>query len=121
MILFNWRKVKLIADYKLGSIMLIMHAITWPVLLPTRIQRLNNPYYEHDFSGHSYLLQPEKLLVRKDIPLKDRVEYISLAARRSYAEYLLSGDTTLDCRLVKRPTENQLITAKNNRVVFNYE
>tara|TARA_R110000772_G_scaffold66361_1_gene147870 strand:- start:66323 stop:66688 length:366 start_codon:yes stop_codon:yes gene_type:complete len=121
MILFDWHKVRLIADYKNGNIIKIMHAITWPVFLPTRYQRRLNPFYDYDFSGHSFLLSPEKLLERRDVPLAKRVEYISLAARRCYADYLITEDATLDYRLVKGPIENELITVKTNRVVFDYE
>lgn len=121
MILFDWFKVKLVGKRKVDNIINIMHAITWPNELPSKKARRINPYFDIDFSGHSYLLNPESLLERRDIPASKIVEYIELASRRSYAEYLLTRDRTLDYRLVNRPIENELITTINNRVVFNYE
>jgi|AntAceMinimDraft_5_1070358.scaffolds.fasta_scaffold00600_23 hypothetical protein len=121
MILFDWHKVKFHADGKASNIMLIMHAITWPYVLPSYRMRKVNPFYDIDFNGHSFLLDPERFLNRRDVPLTKRVEYVSLASRRCYAEYLLSGEKTLDCRLVKRPIDNELLTVKTNRVCFAYE
>lgn len=121
MILFNWNKIKNISNRKVDKIINIMHAITWPRELPDKRARSINNYYDIDFSGHSYLLNPEKLLNRRDLPASVIVEYIDLASRRSYAGFLLTRDRTLDYRLVNRPIENELITTINNRVVFNYE
>lgn len=121
MILFNWRKVKLLADDSISNVLLIMHTIVWPYELPTTRQRKVNPYYGIDFSGHSFLINPEPILLQRNIPAVKRVEYISLASRRCYADFRITRDKTLDYRLVKGPIENELITVKTNRVVFNYE
>lgn len=121
MILFDWNKVKSISNGNVGEILKIMHSITWPNALPSEKARKMNPYYDEDFSGHSYLLNPEALLERRDILDAKLVEYIQLASRRSYAHYLLTRDSTLDYRLVNRPIENELITTENNKVAFRYE
>jgi len=69
------------------------------------------------------LVEPEKLLIKKyELPVKEIVEYIALASRRSLAEYLLTKETTLDIRLAPFiPEKNQLLTITNTAVHFMYE
>lgn len=123
MIQYDWERVKAQAKGKARNVILIMSAITWPSGMPTKQQKRNNPYYWKDFDGMSFLLEPEKLLVKKyELPIKDIVEYIALASRRSLAEYLLRGAKSLDIRLAPYvPSNNQLLTIINNEVQFKYE
>lgn len=123
MIQFNWSRVKKLSAGSNTEIIKIMSAITWPTNIPTRQQKRLNPYYWKDFEGLSFLLEPEKLLTKKyEIPVKEIVEYIALASRRSLAEYLLTKDTTLDIRLAPFiPEKNQLLTITKTTVQFKYE
>lgn len=120
MILFSWDTVKRVSKKSNNNILKIMFAITWPSTLVTERQKKLNKYYNYDFSGFSYLINPEDLLVRRDLPPKVLVEYIMLASRRSYADYIITGDATLDSRLAN-PTDNELLTTKNGRIHFAYE
>jgi len=123
MIQFDWKRVKRLAKGDNIEIIKIMSAITWPEVAPTKQQKRLNPYYWKDYDGISFLVEPEKLLIKKyELPVKQIVEYIALASRRSLAEYLLTGDTTLDIRLAPFiPEVNQLLTITNNIVHFKYE
>ena len=123
MIQFDWKRVKKLANGNNIEIIKIMSSITWSEAAPTKQQRRLNPYYWKDFNGISFLAEPEKLLIKKyELPVRDIVEYIALASRRSLAEYLLTGDTTLDIRLAPFiPEQNQLLTITNNIVHFKYE
>jgi hypothetical protein len=120
MILFSWEKVKSVSAGSNRNILKIMEAITWPVTLPTKNQRKYNKYYDYNFTGFSYLINPEELLIRSDLPPKTLVEYIMLASRRSYAEYIITGDSRLDCRLASS-TENKLTTTIDGKLHFAYE
>lgn len=123
MIQFDWQRVKRLANGSNIELIKVMSAITWPEAAPTRQQKRLNPYYWKDYEGISFLVEPEKLLIKKyELPVKDIVEYIALASKRSLAEYLLTGDTTLDIRLAPFiPETNQLLTISNNAVHFKYE
>jgi len=120
MILFSWEKIKQTSRNSNQDILKIMFSITWPYILPTKRQRKINKYYDYDFSGFSFLINPEDLLVRKDLPPKVLVEYIMLASRRSYADYIITGDATLDCRLAN-PTKNELLKTIDGKIHFAYE
>lgn len=123
MIQYDWDRVKAQAAGSSRNIILIMSAITWPQTLPTRDLKRINPYYWKDFSGLCFLANPERLLTKKyDYPVRDIVEYIALASRRSLADYLLTGNKKLDLRLAPFvPSNNQLLTITNNEVQFKYE
>jgi hypothetical protein len=120
MILFSWDKVRKYSKGSNNNILKVMFSITWPYILPTRSQRKHNKYYDIDFYGHSYLKNPEDLLVRRDLPPKILVEYIMLAARRNYADFIITGDSTLDSRLAE-PTNNELLTTIDGKIHFAYE
>jgi len=123
MILFDWEKIRSDSKGKIGTIIQIISAITWPEVLPTKRQLIVNKFYGKDFSGNSFLLNPESLLNKKyELKAKDIVEYIMLASKRSYADYLITGNRTLNVRLLPYViASNELITIKNNEIYFKYE
>mgnify|MGYP005666635745 CR=1 FL=1 len=121
MILFDWEKVKRKSKSKKDMILAIS-AITWPNELPTKRLKKLNRFYNEQFPGLSFLLNPEALLAERLLTNYEIVEYITLAARRSFAEYLYSGKTSLDCRSAPFiPTTNQLLTTKNSQIYFAFE
>jgi hypothetical protein len=120
MVVYSWDKVKYYAKGSNNNILRIMFAITWPQILPTKRQRTINKYYDIDFYGHSFLKNPEDLLVRRDLPPKTLVEYIMLASKRNYADFMITGDATLDARLAF-PTDNKLLTTIDGKIHFAYE
>lgn len=122
MILFDWKKVKRRAKGSKKDIILIISSITWPYILPTKRQLKINKFYNQEFTGISFLLNPEELLDSRNLQNYEVVEYITLAARRSLAEYWYSRDKTLDCRLAPFvPTNNKLLTVKDNKIHFAFE
>jgi len=56
---------------------------------------------------------------------REIAQYVALASLRSYADYAITGDTTLDLNLVEIPVElfneNSLLRVKNDKVHFKYE
>lgn len=86
-------------------------------------------YSDIDFSGTSFLLNPELLFYnayKHDV--KDIALYLSLASVRQYPEYIINGDLTLP--LIKSPVENpqeffidpdSLLFVKDQRIHLIYE
>jgi len=119
-VLYSWSKILAEAD-RLSDIILIMRSLAWPVPLYTEKQKRIRQLASKDYSGYCFLIDPVRILAA-EVSNLDKVNYIKLASKRNYANYLLTGDTTLDCRLVKElPVESQLLTTKNNRISFAYE
>lgn len=83
-------------------------------------------FYQKDFSGKSFLVNPKELLENDYFyPAKHMAEYVLVASYRNYAHYCATGDTTLD--LLHCPvqqsiiTNNRLLSIKNGRILFEYE
>lgn len=121
MLLYSWSKVLQTAK-TMTDVMVIMHGLTWPSALRPKSHRNLRAFATKDFEGHCFLLDPQRLLNDPSIPKEEIIEYISLASKRNLANYLLTGETTLDCRLAKAPpTNNRLLTVNNNTISFAYE
>lgn len=83
-------------------------------------------YYTSDFSGESYMLNPHELITWAfKWTTKEVAQYIALASFRSYSEYVLTKDASLD--LFHSPVsedeinKNRLLRIDNGRVRFYYE
>lgn len=83
-------------------------------------------YYYRDFSGHSFLLHPERLLLeRHKWKDKELASYIGLASFRNLGEYHATGKLTLD--LAHSPVgqdainNNRLLRIEDDQIVFLYE
>ena len=121
MILYSWSKVLLKAK-TMTDVIVIMHGITWPSALRSKYNKNLKPFASVDFSGHCFLLNPEPLLNDPGLPKENVIEYVSLASKRNLANFLLTGETRLDCRLAKSlPTKNKLLTIEDNYISFAYE
>lgn len=71
-------------------------------------------YYDKDFSGHSFLINPERLLFhRYKYKDKEIADYIGLASFRNLGEYRVTGKLTLD--LAHSPIGQDIIN--NNRLL----
>lgn len=83
-------------------------------------------YYNTDFHGDSYMINPHELITYafKWTP-KEVAQYIGLASFRSYSEYEITKDASLD--LFHSPVskddinKNRLLRIDNNRIRFYYE
>ena len=120
MIQYNWDRITRQAKGLDLEILHIMDSIVWG---NTKTNR-HTVHFWKDYLGMSFLLEPELLLTKSyTASSREIVEYIELASYRSLAEYLLTGKTTLDFRVIpdSRIITNQLLTIKNNEVLFKYE
>lgn len=88
-----------------------------------------DPLYQYvncDFSGHSFMLNPHELISNSfRWRPKEVAEYIGLASFRSYSDYSVTGDKSLD--LFHSPVDqdtieqNRLLRIVDGRVYFYYE
>jgi hypothetical protein len=121
MLLYSWNKV-LNKAKTMTDVIVIMYSLTWPQALRLKAHKNLQKFHGVDFSGNCFLLDPISLLNNPSFSKEDIVEYISLASKRNLANYLLTGETTLDSRLAKTPpTKNKLLTVNENNISFAYE
>jgi len=128
MLLYNWKKIFLVAEGHPSSIFTIFEMMVKNSVPKNRYDPIYK-YYETDFSGKSFLAHPDVLLYnsfrhsRQDIAI-----YLAMASLRSFAEYLASGDTTIG--LLELPldpfsyltnTDDRLLYIEDDRVHFLYE
>tara|TARA_B100001146_G_C16172773_1_gene430869 strand:- start:152 stop:523 length:372 start_codon:yes stop_codon:yes gene_type:complete len=100
MIFFSWPKIK---KYSNGNVQIIK-AIYQSMMDDNRPSFARRRYDEIDFSGDSYLLKPDKLLrAFHNANQVDAANYLMLASRRSYADYLVTGDFTLPLKHIAIP------------------
>jgi hypothetical protein len=83
-------------------------------------------FYFIDFSGHSFLRNPEPLInYRYKWRDKDIAQYIGLASFRNFAEFQATGKVTLDllhCPLKRDAIiNNKLLRIKDDNIHFLYE
>ena len=125
MLLYDWKKISRKAGRSSKRILTILEA-----MLATNIPRNRfdpiYPYYYEDFSGHSFLVNPELLLqFRYKWKDKELADYIGLASFRNLGEYLVNEDITLNLDLSPLTettiNNNRLLRIKNNRIHFLYE
>lgn len=79
-----------------------------------------------DWSGDSFLLHPEKIVInRKVFGDTELAQYVALASFRSYAEYEATGKRSLDLILSPVSTElidnHRLLTRKTDEILFLWE
>lgn len=125
MVFFDWQKIYRKTGGSSKRIILVLKALCMTGL-PRNVYDPVYKYYYDDFSGRSFLLQPELLLAYafKYTP-KEVAQYIGLASFRSYAYYRTTNDATLD--LLHSPVsedtikQNRLLSIEDDRIVFLYE
>jgi len=126
MITFNWKKIFKASNQKPSECIRIISMLTYKNIPANRYDPLYK-YRVYNFSGISFLINPEELLYNAGkFTNKQVIAYISLASLRSLAEYLLTGEKTLDLFHVPEGLQqylknNRLLNVKDGRVHFLYE
>lgn len=125
MIKYNWEKILEITEADAGSIVLIVHMLTYP-RVPYNFKDPSYKYYGQTFEGFSYLLNPEELLrKRTNYSNREIAEYVGVASYRNYNDYKETGETNLP--LINLPMlaeifeNNRLLHFKDGMVHFKYE
>jgi hypothetical protein len=82
--------------------------------------------FQHNLSGSSYLTSPGQLFFDRNTDILFKSQYIQLAARRSYQQYIDLGYKHLDLSYypdlkIDAIKYNPLLTIDNNKLYFKYE
>jgi hypothetical protein len=125
MLLYNWKKIFKASGGSSKRILTILEAMLATKLPYNRYDPIYKYYYE-DFSGYSYLKNPEYLLqYRYKYRDKEIADYIGLASFRNLGEYKAIGKLTLDlshCPLREDAlNKNRLLHVENKEIHFLYE
>ncbi len=125
MLQYNWNKIVQISNGNVGDIITILRIITYK-LYPKNYKDKVFKFYEHNYGGRSFLLNPKKLLnIGRSFSDKEVAEYAGVASFRNYAEFLQTKDTTLDLLMcpISEDTinKNRLLEIKDNRIHFMFE
>ena len=72
MILFNWEKILRVSNGNVGDIISILRIITYK-LPPKNFKDKTFKFYQHNYGGKSFLLNPETLLTTGIIPQLSRL------------------------------------------------
>lgn len=125
MFLYSWKKILKQSGGSSRRILTILKAMTQREL-PRHVYDPVYKYYYIDFSGDSFLANPDALLVhRYKWKEKELADYIGLASFRSTGEYLATGKVTLD--LSHSPmgqdaiNKNRLLRIDRGEIHFLYE
>ena len=125
MILFNWEKILRVSNGNVGDIISILRIITYK-LPPKNFKDKTFKFYQHNYGGKSFLLNPETLLATgRSFSDKEVAEYVGVASFRSYPDFVQRKDSTLD--LLYLPisedtiNKNRLLRIEDGRVHFLYE
>ena len=128
MLLYNWKSIFSAAEGDAFEIFLILRMLVHNIFPKNKFDPIY-PYHKirHNFLGQSFMLNADVLIYNayrhsyRDIGI-----YASMASYRSYANYLVTKDTTLDLiHLDYDPKEfindDRLLYVQNERVHFVYE
>jgi hypothetical protein len=88
-----------------------------------KVQNVRKFLLSPDIRGHSYLLNPKKLLMEDND--SHVAQYILLASYRNFADYRLFGITYLDISFIPdidltKYKYNPLIKIEDNKIYFKY-
>lgn len=125
MIFYDWAKLYRKTGGSSSGIITTIAYITFPNLPINRY----DPTYRlsgEDWSGNSFLLNPEKIISnRSKFTDQELAEYVALASFRSYAEFTTIGKRSLSELLCPIKSEtlnnNRLLTFQNGEIYFCWE
>tara|TARA_B100001564_G_C20604907_1_gene654642 strand:+ start:967 stop:1344 length:378 start_codon:yes stop_codon:yes gene_type:complete len=125
MILFDWEKILRVSKGSVGDTISILRIITYK-LPPKNYKDKSFKFYQHNYGGKSFLLNPENLLTTgRSFSDKEVAEYVGVASFRSYPMYLQTKDSTLDLLYLPISEDiikaNRLLEIKDGKVHFRYE
>ena len=125
MIYFDWKKILEATNGNVADIITIMRIITYRIT-PKNYYDKTFKFYEKNFHGSSFLVNPKELLEKgRTYSDKEVAEYVGVASFRNPYEYLKTKDTTLDlifCQVSEDTiNQNRLLEIRDGKVHFKYE
>ena len=114
MFLFSWKKIYKNSGGSVDAIYLIFKMLVRGEVPKNKYDPIYK-YYNKDYTGQSFLKDPEDLLENAfKYKRKEVVEYLALASYRSYTDYIMYNTITLD--VINSPLP--LHKLKNNRLLY---
>ena len=125
MIYFDWKKILEATNGNVGDIITIMRIITFRIT-PKNYYDKTFKFYEKNFHGSSFLVNPKDLLEKgRAFSDKEVAEYVGVASFRNSYEYAKTKDTTLDlifCQVSEDTiNQNRLLEIRDGKIHFKYE
>ena len=125
MIYFDWKKILEATNGNVADIITIMRIITYRIT-PKNYYDKTFKFYEKNFHGSSFLVNPKELLEKGRIYSdKEVAEYVGVASFRNSYEYTKTKDTTLDlifCQVSEDTiNQNRLLEIRDGKIHFKYE
>lgn len=125
MFLYDWNKI---FEYSKGSptaVYLIFKMLVTHQIPKNKYDKIYR-FYSVDFSGASYLVHPDVLIFYSyKHSYREIAQYLALASLRPLADYLATGETSLDLYLCDIDESlfknNSLLRIEDNRLHFLYE
>ena len=114
MFLFSWKKIYKNSGGSVDAIYLIFKMLVRGEVPKNKYDPIYK-YYNKDYTGQSFIKDPEDLLENAfKYKKKEVVEYLALASYRSYTDYIMYGTITLD--VINSPLP--LHKLKQNRLLY---
>ena len=125
MLFYDWEKIFNASQGK-GSDMFAIVKMMYLKEVPKNKYDKLYKFSTKSFIGTSFLVHPDVLLYNAyKHSFREIAQYLALASLRPYADYAITGETTLDLDLVEIPVElfndNSLLYIEDNRLHFLYE
>jgi hypothetical protein len=125
MLFYDWKKMFEAAEGSPLAVFIIFKMLVTNGIPRNKFDDIYKYAGKH-FNGESFLIHPDVLLhnaYKHDY--RDIAQYLALASIRPYADYLVTGEPTLDllqCEVDQELFEdNSLLTIKDGKVHFLYE
>ena len=125
MLFYDWEKIFNAADGNPKTMYTILKMVYLKEIPKNKHDKLFK-YAGKSFIGTSFLVHPDVLLYNAyKHSYREIAQYLALASLRPYADYAVTGDTTLDLDLVEIPVElfydNSLLYIEDDKLHFLYE
>tara|TARA_Y100001951_G_scaffold71252_1_gene58178 strand:+ start:338 stop:745 length:408 start_codon:yes stop_codon:yes gene_type:complete len=125
MILYNWKKILKSSQGNVADIITIMRIITFQPT-PKNYYDKTFKFYQENFGGSSFLMQPELLLTTgRTYSDREVAEYVGVASFRSWLEYKKKKDSTLDLIFSEVSEDainnNRLLELRDGFIHFKFE
>ena len=123
MIRYNWKKIAKDSRNKVSDILLIVWYVTYQYPPTSKRDRLFK-FYGKDYSGDSFLLNPE--FIYKHRKSASDSEWVGIASYRSYNDYIINQQLTLEVERVPKRLQpiikrNRLLKIEDGYIHFEYE
>ena len=125
MLFYDWEKIFNASQGK-GSDMFAIVKMMYLKEIPKNKYDKLYKFSTKSFIGTSFLVHPDVLLYNAyKHSFREIAQYLALASLRPYADYAITGETTLDLELVEIPVElfydNSLLYIEDDKLHFLYE